>query len=592
MPDTPPLHATATARADALPTLHYRYTHTSTEATTGYFACEPPADMTFEQCLDRLEAAPMDEFLHSHLLRLAAVLPARRMADLLDGLDPTVRPATAALLREACLLNPDLAPLADPAPAPDARAAMEAATPHIALRWHAQPHRDLHRAWGRVFRDNMHDHRILPRFEDMDIPPLYDPAEILDGAERPAVTAADIHALLAAEPAGSAPWNRPPSHETASLALERLVESGIIAGVEMRHEASLSPIALLRRWNVDMTVRCGALDHTLKGTGTTYGRGLSLADARASYAMEMVERASSYASVGMIDGQLHVLNRATPQPLLRARLSELSADGREVLPPHAIPLEAPCPDQPLYWLTGHTPDGTGGMRPVLAPAQLAYLFCNLDEMALFSASGSTGLATGNIMDEAKVAALTETLERDAEATMPYDRSQCFRLATDDARLQALLDDYEARGIHVQFQDLTTEFGVPCYKCFVVGPRGQVARGTGAGLSGRRAVLSAMTETPFPYPNGGPSGPGVRGLPLRKLEDLPDFSLESPRRNLMLLEALFAANHMSPVYVELTRADLEFPVVKALAPGLEPTADFDTWSRMSRRLFRNYLALRG
>lgn len=578
-----------------LPTLHYRYTHTSTEATTGYFSCEPPADMTFEQGLDRLEAAPLDEFLHSHLLRLAAVFTPEHMAALLDGLDPAARPATAALLCEACLLNPDLSGLVrqtDPAPAPEGLAAIEAATPHIALRWHAQPDRDLHRAWCEVFRDNMHHHRMLPQLEDMDIPPLYDPAEILDGPERPVATAADIRALLSMEPAESAPWQRPPSHETASLALERLVENGIIAGVEMRHEASLSPIALLRRWNVDMTVRCGALDYTLKGEGTTYGRGLSLADARASYAMEMVERASSYVSVGKIGGHLHVLDRATPQPLIRARLSELLADGREALAPQAIPLEAPYQDQPLYWLTGHTPDDAGGTRPVLVPAQMAYLFCNLDEIALFSASGSTGLATGNIMAEAKVAALTEILERDAEATMPYDRSQCFRLVTDDARLQALLDDYAARGIHIQFQDLTTEFGVPCYKCFVVGPRGQVARGTGAGLSGRRAVLSAMTETPFPYPNGGPSGPGVRGLPERRLEDLPDLTLESPQRNLALLETLFAVNRMAPVYVDLTHADLEFPVVKALVPGLESTADFDAWSRMSRRLFRNYLRLRG
>ncbi|EGY24176.1 ycaO-like family protein [Desulfovibrio sp. A2] len=583
-----------TASPAPLPTLHYRYTHTSTEATTGYFACEPPADMTFEQGLARLEAAPLDEFLHSHLLRLAAAFPAERMSALLDDLDSAARPATAALLREACLLNPDLSDLirtADASPAPEVLAAIEAATPHIALRWHAQPDRDLHRAWCEVFRDNMHNHRMLPQLEDMDIPPLYDPAETLDGPDRPVVTAADIRAFLALEPAESSPWQRPPSHETASLALERLVENGIIAGQEMRHEASLSPIALLRRWNVDMTVRCGALDYTLKGEGTTYGRGLSLADARASYAMEMVERASSYVSVGEIDGQLHVLDRATPQPLLRARLSELLADGREALAPQAIPLEAPYQDQPLYWLTGHTPDDEGGSRPVLVPAQMAYLFCNLDEIALFSASGSTGLATGNIMAEAKVAALTEIIERDAEATMPYDRSQCFRLVTDDARLQSLLDDYAARGIHIQFQDLTTEFGVPCYKCFVVGPRGQVARGTGAGLSGRRAVLSAMTETPFPYPNGGPSGPGVRGLPERRLEDLPDLTLESPQRNLALLEGLFAVNRMAPVYVELTREDLEFPVVKALVPGLESTADFDTWSRMSRRLFRNYLRLR-
>ena len=50
-------------------TLPYRYTHASTESMTGYFSCEPPEDLCFEDALARLEAAPLDEFLHRHLLR-------------------------------------------------------------------------------------------------------------------------------------------------------------------------------------------------------------------------------------------------------------------------------------------------------------------------------------------------------------------------------------------------------------------------------------------------------------------------------------------------------------------------------------------
>ena len=63
------------------------------------------------------------------------------------------------------------------------------------------------------------------------------------------------------------------------------MESGVVDGPEMRHEASLSPIALLRGWQVDIAVQSGAVRHTLKGKATAYGRGLSLAAARASYAM-------------------------------------------------------------------------------------------------------------------------------------------------------------------------------------------------------------------------------------------------------------------------------------------------------------------
>lgn len=39
-------------------------------------------------------------------------------------------------------------------------------------------------------------------------------------------------------------------------------------------------------------------------------------------------------------------------------------------------------------------------------------------------------------------------------------------------------------------------------------------------------------------------------------------------------------------------DLEFPVVRAIVPGLELTADFDAHSRPSVRLFRRYLEKAG
>ena len=48
---------------------------------------------------------------------------------------------------------------------------------------------------------------------------------------------------------------------------------------------------------MDVSLRCGKLAYTLQGEATTWGRGLSIAAARASYSMEMAERASAYLSV-------------------------------------------------------------------------------------------------------------------------------------------------------------------------------------------------------------------------------------------------------------------------------------------------------
>ena len=568
------------------PTVQYAYRHSVTEATTGYFSCEPEPPLPFESALARLEAAPMDEFLHRALLRELGA----RSLEALKALAAQAgsRPVLQSLLLECAVVNAALAELRE-CFAPEAVQDCLAVTPLPYLRWSLLPDRELHAAWSAFFAGNITGHHALPHPEEEELAPLYTREEAEQGAEQAAGAdvLAQVHAALKA---GSAPaWQRPPAQETALRALELLVENGIIAGVEMRHEASLSPIALLRKWELDIAVRCGSLDYTLRGEATTYGRGLSLADARASYAMEMVERASSYASVDGGKGLCEVTGLSRATPLFHGSRAQLEAEGHSVLNPDLLPLEVPYAGQALYWMEA---EEAGTKQCVLVPAQSVYLFCNLDEAALSMSPGSTGLASGNTLAEAKVAALTEILERDAEATMPYDRSRCFTLRSRGERVQALLDAYAAQGIHVQFLDITSEFGVPCYQAFVVGSKGEIYRATGAGLSGERAALSALTEVPYPFPGGAPSAPALGGLPQRVLEDLPDFRLESPTRNVHLLEAMLERHGLRPLYVELTREDLEFPVVRAIIPGLELTPEMDGFSRIRPRLFRNYLRMYG
>lgn len=581
-----------------LAALEYTYTHAQTQATTGYFSCEPPASLDFHAALERLEAVPLDDFLHQHLLRLMSrKSPGELRALAADSYDAASdsfsRPALAALLAECALLLPHCRDICAAFP-PDAPARLTAASPAVYLRAAMLPDREAAAAWSELFRANICDHHALPRPDEAGIAPLFSAKEldaaVLEMAGR-APAMLGHHARLHAT-AGHA-WLRPPAKETFLRALDALLENGFVAGPEMRHEASLSPIALLRSWHLHINVDNGALRHSLRGEATAYGRGLSLAQARASYAMEIVERASAYVSVGA-NGE--ILDRKTPLFLLKARFSELQERGRAVLDPNLLPLEAPYEDTPLHWLPARGARGAGdatGAAEILVPAQAVFLFCNLDEQALFLAGGSTGLASGNTPDEARAAALTEILERDAEATTPFSRARCFILKSREPRIQALLDDYAARGICVQFQDITTELGLPVYQCFVTGADGTVARATGANLCGARAALAALTETPWPYscaypaPGGRASGPGLAGLPVRVLEDLPDYSLPSPAENVRLLEAVLADHGKSPCYVDLTRADLDLPVVRALIPGLALTAEWDSFSRPSLRLFARY-----
>ena len=584
-----------------LPVLDYVYTHEQTQATTGYFSCVPPADLSFEQALARLEAAPMDDFLHLHLLQVLAGKPQSELRALAAGSydagrDTFTRPVLAALLVECTLLVSDLLQgdgVHTVFPA-DAAVRLTAYSPSIYLRAASLPDHATAAAWSALFRANICDHHSLPRPDETGIAPLFSADAISATARRMASHADELalqHERLKCE--DWEPWQRPPAQETYLRALDALMENGVVDGPEMRHEASLSPIALLRGWQVDIAVSSGSVRHTLQGKATAYGRGLSLGGARASYAMEIVERASSYVSVGACDAADHagvVLNRKTDLPLVLARYSELVEQGRAALDPNMLPLEAPYRDAPLHWLPASDVAGAS----VLVPAQAVFLFCNLDEQALFLAGGSTGLASGNIMDEAVVAALTEIAERDAEATTPYSRTRCFTLRSHDKMVQSLLDDYAACGIRVQFQDLTTELGLPVYQCFVTGRDGRVARATGANLCGARAALAALTETPWPYSTSQtkppvPSGSGLAGLPIRVLEDLPDYSLPSPRANRRLLEAVLAAHGRSPLYVDLTRKDFDIPVVRAIVPGLALTAEWDRFSRPDARLFARYAA---
>jgi ribosomal protein S12 methylthiotransferase accessory factor YcaO len=557
-----------------MPKTDYELRLQSTAAGTGYFACLPVAPTSWEDALGYLRQKPLDSFMHKYALDQVAAFDPPKIRALLaqaDGCDPVLE----ALLHEAVLLRPDLTDCRS-ALDPGRASVLAAHTPQIFLSWQQRPNRDRHRQWTRIFADNMLDHHPLPDPAQITLKPCYDDAML------PPAQGVHVKTLRGSAPRGRLEPLPPALKDTAATALARLEDLKLLADVEMRHVASLSPIALLRKWHLKTRVRSNKLNFTFSGIQTSYGRGLSLEAARASYAMEIVERCSAFANFDSDRAR----GLATPCALVRARWSDLRADGASALDPNTLGLEAPYRNTPLYWLQGLTGSG----QPRWVPAQSVFLFCNLDEAQLFSGLGSTGLASGNTSAEARVSALLEIIERDCEATVPFSPQQCFRLETADTRLGELLADYRARGIYPIFQDLTSEFGIPCFKCFVVSREGQIIKGTGAHLNARRAMISALTETPYPYPYGPPCRPPATALPTRKLESLPDYATGHAAGDLALLEAVLTAYGFEPIYIDLTREDVGLPVVKALVPGLELIADFDDFSRVSPRLFRNYLRI--
>ena len=83
---------------------------------------------------------------------------------------------------------------------------------------------------------------------------------------------------------------------------------------------------------------------------------------------------------------------------------------------------------------------------------------------------------------------------------------------------------------------------------------------------------------------------VLAMVLDQVRELADYSSGDMTADLHRLETLLAANHLYPVYVDLTRRDLTIPVIRALVPGLELMADFDRYARVNPRLYRTIFNL--
>ncbi len=551
----------------------------TTEFATGYFGCLPAVDLGYERFLGYARRHPNDEFMRRHLLRLIQGWEEIRLEQAVAGSDRE-DPFLQALLWEACQARPRPEKYRRHFP-PKQLKLLAAHTPLVDLKCHLLRDRGRQRKWIDLFRRNIFEHRPLPEPETLGWPAPYPDAD----AEKLLEPRATLRQVFADSPPPS-DKTRPPGpspQQVLALALERLRQAGVSVGGEMRHTSSLSPIALLRRWRMESTVAGGRHDFALSGELTAYGRGIDFEAARAACVMEVVERRSSFAS---FDGR-GPAGCAHPPQVVHGRLTDLRSDGLDALDPNDLALEAPYRNEPLYWLEAEE-RSPAGPRSIFVPAQCVYLFCNLDEIKLFSALGSTGLGAGVTMAGARLSALNEVVERDCEGTTPFDRTLCFEIETGDERLAALLASYRANGLHVQFQDLTPPMGLPCCKCFVAGADGRIAKGTGAHLDARRALLAALTETPYPYPGGPPSRPAMEGLLRVPVEALPDYSSGSPEQDLGTMEALLLANGFRLIYADLTRMDLGLPVVRAIVPGMEILADFDRNSRVHPRLYANYL----
>lgn len=320
-----------------------------------------------------------------------------------------------------------------------------------------------------------------------------------------------------------------------------------------------------------------------------HGKGVTLVDARASAMMEAIER-----------------HHAEEPRLETAFISyeEISTDRRTVdlhdLSP--APEGPPGIGQVLHWVAGRgLDDGEETWLPMDVVAHCP------TEPALFDSggfrTGTTGLASGNTLDEAMVHALCEVIERDARTLWSFE-TDAHRGATridpdsvEDDRGRSLLEAIRDARLAVALYDATSDVGVATIVAHLIetdpGTRVPYARAQGGGTHPCRdvAVTRALTEAlqarlvliegaredlehedyalPDPRVLERSRERVLHGEAPRRLQDLPSRDSDFFADDLQwMLGNLQRVGLGPPIVVDLTRGDIGVPVVRVVVPGME------------------------
>ena len=400
---------------------------------------------------------------------------------------------------------------------------------------------------------------------------------------------------------GSAPKLSALSERVVALDQTEQRVRDVIKRIPVTRIADLTPMDYLRL-PVFSAVTPLALDLT-----THMGKGDDAISARVSALMEAVERVSA--------------EMPPSGTTLRASFEELFRKG-SVVPADPALFDLP-PD------TSYTPAALFnwieafdliGNCPSLLPVDLA---CSPPREGMLRNVDTNGLASGNTRLEAVVHALCEVIERDAlsqhefrtlfgDPADPRPPSIAIELDTVAGPARRWIERIREHGLELIVQEITTDIQVVTFRALLVddffptpdGPTPALFGGFGTHPNAEVAVLRAVTEaiqSRLSSIQGArdaynilPTSPR-RATQLERARELStapskafDEMLSRVHLDLrddlrFLLESLSAAGFTSVIAADLTRADLDLPVVRVRVPGL---SEFVTnRRRVSRRVLR-------
>jgi YcaO-like protein with predicted kinase domain len=333
------------------------------------------------------------------------------------------------------------------------------------------------------------------------------------------------------------------------------------------------------------------------------GKGLDVAAARASGVMESIEA--------------FMAERIT-RPLLLGSVNDLQS-SHPVVDVDLLPRTTESlyhPDLSILWIEGQELfTGTPRWVPY-EMVHTAYTLPAPTGTGAFVAT-SNGLASGNHLLEAISHAICELAERDA-ATLhsvraPEDTAsrRIDPRTVDDPGCGEALDRLDRADMSVTIWDMTTDIGIPAFKCRIAEQRRPPVRtvygaeGMGCHPDRNVALLRALTEAAQdrlalisgarddpagwdyvhgmePEPRPG-SAADLVGEAARDFTAVPEFDSDSFDADVAWeLTALRSAGISEVVAVDLTSEEFGIPVVRVIVPGLEGPTTTVRSCRLGRR----------
>ena len=325
-----------------------------------------------------------------------------------------------------------------------------------------------------------------------------------------------------------------------------------------------------------------------RSIAVSQGKGLDLPAAKASGLMEAVETFHAETITSALKlGTYRELGRTHP-------LVDVAALPRTKTSPYTD-------DEPLLWIEG---EDLISRSPCWVPYELVHTDYTMPRGPAhgFFLANTNGLASGNHILEAISHGIHEVIERDASALWKHTPRRSRRAldleTVDDDACRWVLEQFARADIAVKVWDTTSDVGIASFNCLVLGPDDDADPEFAAGCHPARgiALLRALTEAAqarttyiagsrddFWAEDYTAARRARRLSECRSLmaadavpvdfHNVPACDQDSCDEDVIwALEHLRAVGIRQVVAVNLTKPELDLPVVRVLIPGLEGLDD--------------------